>query len=67
MGIIDPIILLYFLYFGTKAPTFLYFDIKFGTYLGTEHSITDRFGPEVWYSPEDNVINSKFFSLVRLD
>ena len=42
-----------------------YFDIKFGTILATAHSITDRFGPKVWYYPEDNVIKSKIF--LRLD
>ena len=34
---------------------------KFGTILATAHSVTDRFGPVVWYLPEDNVINSKMF------
>ena len=53
--------LLYFLYFATKALFFLYFDVKFGTTLAPAHSITHIFGPEVWYKPEDNVTNSKFF------
>ena len=39
--------ILYFLYFGTKAPIyFLYFDVKFGTIWAIAHSITDGFGPK---------------------
>ena len=49
--------ILYFLYFGTKAPYFLYFDIKFGTVWAIAHLITKRFGPEVQYQ----FINSKIF------